>query len=115
MSNPIVWMDNVSQADDATSAFYAGVFGWQRSPAGAGTMLLDGESPFAGIFDTAHGAPAGVNGWVPYFQVADLAEAQAQATGLGGEVVDGPKQGPAGIYCLIKDPGGAYCALWTKG
>ena len=51
--------------------------------------------------------------WMIYVIVADLDASIASCERLGGSVVAGPKEaGSMGRYCVIRDPGGAHCALF---
>jgi hypothetical protein len=48
--------------------------------------------------------------WLMYIIVADLDASIVQVKGLGGTVIDGPRE-MGGRMCVIRDPAGAVCAL----
>jgi len=50
--------------------------------------------------------------WTPYFGVEDLDAALARIPELGGRVLNGPTQMPAGSIAIVADPQGAVLALW---
>ena len=50
--------------------------------------------------------------WLPYVQVADIAETSARARRLGARLELEPREGPAGWRCVLAVPAGAEVALW---
>ncbi len=113
MANPFVWFD-LRTADRATArAFYERLLGWETADAPMGEQTLamvGGEQPWAAI-----GAPPVADGraqWLPYVQVADVDDATARATALGGTVLHPKVEGPAGVFATIADPTGAAITLW---
>ena len=108
-----MWFD--LSAPDAGEAreFYSALFGWAIPLAGnAGpyqAWITSGEQPWAGI---VQGCQATGAGWLPYVVVEDLDEAAKRAVSLGGTVIAGPADGPAGTAVTIADPGGAQLALF---
>jgi predicted enzyme related to lactoylglutathione lyase len=110
VSNAFVWFHNGSDKLTDTVPFYEALLGWKSSD-GPGMTLFAGDSgPFAGI-----GPKEGsVGGWVPYAQVDDVDAATDQAVKLGASVLQGKIRGPAGEFCIVRDPGGAAIALWQR-
>jgi predicted enzyme related to lactoylglutathione lyase len=50
--------------------------------------------------------------WLPYVEVADVAEATERARLLGAAVPLEPREGPAGWRSVVATPGGGEVALW---
>lgn len=111
MSTPFVWFHNGSEKPAESVAFYEKLLGWKGDGGPPGmTMLARDSGPFAAV--TARTDK--VEGWVPYVQVDDVAEATKRAVELGAEVLEDRTRGPAGTYSVVRDPGGARVALWQK-
>ncbi|MGH7440465.1 MAG: VOC family protein [Polyangiaceae bacterium] len=111
MSNTFVWFHNGSENPAETARFYEKLLGWNSSDGPAGmVMLAQGAAPFAAV------APkkGKVGGWVPYVQVEDVAAATKRAVQHGAELLEDQVHGPAGVYSVVRDPGGALVALWQK-
>jgi predicted enzyme related to lactoylglutathione lyase len=107
-----MWFD-LRAADNGQRDFYGALFGWAIAPAEHAEpyqdWIIDGQQPWAGI------VPAGTSagpGWLPYVVVEDLDDAAKRAVSLGGTVIDGPTDGPAGAAVTIADPGGTQLALF---
>jgi uncharacterized protein len=115
----IRWVDLTVSDAPAIREFYEAVVGWTSDPVSMGDysdwcMISDGApEPVAGICH-ATGANAGLpSTWLIYITVADLVASIAACRDRGGEVVFGPKQfGTEGSWCVIRDPAGAYAALF---
>lgn len=113
MEAPFVWFDLAVSGGDEVGKFYQDLFGWELGP-GAGDYQgwftgADGR-PWAGV--RAPGTQ-GAGGWMPYVVVEDLDTAAERAVALGGRVVQGRTEGPAGASVLVADPGGAVVALFV--
>jgi predicted enzyme related to lactoylglutathione lyase len=52
--------------------------------------------------------------WLPYVEVADLAEVIEQARALGATVELEPREGPVGWRSILAVPSGARIALWQS-
>jgi uncharacterized protein len=50
--------------------------------------------------------------WLPYVEVADVAEATERARLLGASMRLGPREGPMGWRSVVAAPAGAEIALW---
>jgi predicted enzyme related to lactoylglutathione lyase len=111
MNIPFVWFHHASDKPKDSIDFYKKLLGWTSADGPGGmAMLARGQAPFAAV-----AAKKGeVAGWVPYVQVEDVAEAGKRAVQLGAELLEDRTRGPAGVYSIVRDPGGALVALWQK-
>lgn len=115
-----VW-NELNSTDAATAwKFYAELFGWVETGSFSmgpewGTYTMFGDAPhraMGGMFDGARvsGTPAS---WVYCLRVADADEAARRVAALGGKVLHGPADIPAGsgrvAHCM--DPRGARFAI----
>jgi predicted enzyme related to lactoylglutathione lyase len=111
MSNAFVWFHNASDKPKDSAKFYESLLGWKSGDGPGGmTMLTRGDAPFAGVM----AKKGNVSGWVPYVQVEDIAAATQKAVQCGAELLEDQTRGPAGVYSVVRDPGGALVALWQK-
>ena len=111
MSNEFAWFHNGSAKPSESVAFYEKLLGWKSTDGPPGmTMLARDAGPFAAVMPRK----GKVSGWVPYVQVDDVAAATKRAVKLGAELLEDQTRGPAGIYSIVRDPGGATVALWQK-
>ena len=110
--DPVVHLElhtgNLSRA----CAFYTRLFGWH-----AEEIALDCGSYLA--LDFGNGFEGGVverdierSLWLPYVEVADVAEATERACRLGASVLLQPREGPVGWRSVVVAPAGAEIALW---
>jgi predicted enzyme related to lactoylglutathione lyase len=93
-------------------AFYDRLCGWtpERVEAGGGTywaLPLAGEVG-GGVVECETPRPM----WLPYVEVADIAEATERAGRLGAAVTLDPREGPAGWRSMLVAPDGGEIALW---
>jgi predicted enzyme related to lactoylglutathione lyase len=115
MPNPIVHAEIRSADPDATRAFFGQLFGW-TFPEGAipGYSYVDSGVPDAlpaGISPLQGGSPV-----VTFFVgVDDIDAAVAEATRLGGSVVQEPARVPGVAFALIADPAGQVVGLAQQG
>lgn len=113
----IGWMDLTVGNAEKVRDFYGAVVGWTHDRFDMGgyadyVMKSPAGEPVAGVCH-AKGVNANIPPhWILYAVVADLAEAIARVTLLGGEVIDGPRSAGGGRMCIIKDPAGALFGLW---
>lgn len=114
----IVWMDLTVPDAEALRDFYAQVVGWEPSPVPMGsyadfTMLPPGvQDPVAGVCH-ARGENADLPPqWLMYVVVEDVERSAADCTRLGGKIVAAPRPLMGGLFCVIRDPAGAVCALY---
>ena len=115
MPNPIVHAEIRSADPDATRAFFGQLFGW-TFPEGAipGYSYVDSGVPDAlpaGISPLQGGGPL-----VTFFVgVDDIDVAVAEATRLGGRVVQEPARVPGVAFALVADPAGQVVGLAQQG
>jgi len=112
LPNPVVHLElrtvNLSRA----CAFYTGLFGWSVDTVRVGSQaylaLELGRGINGGVVERDGEQPA----WLPYVEVADIAEATEHGRRLGATVRLEPREGPAGWRSVLAVPAGAEIALW---
>ena len=115
----VSWMDLTVDDAERVRDFYRDVVGWETMALSMGDYddycMMAGDANF-GICHH-RGKNTGIPPyWIPYINVTDLDARMEQVKALGGEIVHGPrKMGEKARYCFIKDPAGAYCALYDHG
>lgn len=117
----IGWVDITVADADRVRQFYSEVVGWTATPldmGGYSDFVMSepaGGEPIAGICH-ARGTNANLPPtWLVYLTVADLDASLARALELGGEVVSPVRNyGEHGRYCVIRDPAGAFAALYEQ-
>jgi predicted enzyme related to lactoylglutathione lyase len=112
-SKPVVHLELHTYDLPRAAAFYAGLCSWrpERIDAGSGTYwALDLGSGFGGggIVECETERPL----WLPYVEVAEIAEVTEQARLLGASVLLEPREGPAGWRSVVAAPAGAEIAFW---
>jgi predicted enzyme related to lactoylglutathione lyase len=112
MPNPVVHLELHTDNLGRACAFYTDLFRWR-----AETVRLGSRSYFA--LDLLAGIDAGMverelerPAWLPYVEVADVAEATDRARLLGASVALEPREGPAGWRSVLAPPSGAQIGLW---
>ncbi len=105
--------------DDAESLvnFYEKVMGWTAEPFSMGdyddyVMRDENGNVVGGICHAKGGNESAPPGWIHYFTVSDLAVSLNHAVANGGDQIGRIRSHGDGQYCFIKDPTGAYCALY---
>ncbi len=110
--NPVVHLELQTCNLPRACGFYTKLFGWRAERIDVGPAsylaLALGEGIEGGVVerDTERAL------WLPYVEVADVAEATEQACGLGAAVLLEPREGPAGWRSVVVAPAGAEVALW---
>jgi predicted enzyme related to lactoylglutathione lyase len=111
-SKPVVHLELHTGDLRRARAFYAELCGWrqERIDAGCGSYLaLElGGGVGGGIVECATERPL----WLPYVEVAEIAEATARARQLGASVLLEPREGPAGWRSVVATPTGGEIAFW---
>jgi hypothetical protein len=110
--NPVVHLElhtgNLSRA----CAFYTQLFGWraERLTVGQGSYLALalGNGVDGGVVERDSECCL----WLPYVEVADVAEATERARLLGASVLLEPREGPVGWRSVVAAPAGAEIGLW---
>jgi predicted enzyme related to lactoylglutathione lyase len=114
----IVWMDLTVPDAEALRDFYAQVVGWDVAPVQMGgysdfTMMPPSvQDPVAGV---CHARGENIDlpaQWLMYVVVEDVERSAAECTRLGGQIVAGPRPLMGGLFCVMRDPAGAVCALF---
>jgi uncharacterized protein len=110
--NPVVHLELRTGNLPRACAFYTELFGWQ-----AETLHANGRSYL--VLELSEGIQGGAVEheteralWLPYVEVADIAEVTERARSLGAAVLLEPREGPAGWRSRIAPPAGAEVALW---
>ena len=111
-SNPVVHLELHTGNLPRACAFYTQLFGWrvERVPVGRGSYLALGlgDGIEGGVVERETKRAL----WLPYVEVADVAEATNDARRLGASVLLEPREGPAGWRSVVAAPAGAEIALW---
>jgi predicted enzyme related to lactoylglutathione lyase len=114
----IVWSDLTVPNAAAVRDFYARVTGWSVETVSVGeysdyVMVSSTGDGVAGICH-ARGENANVPAqWLMYIVVEDVGRSAAECIALGGTIIDGPRPMSGGTFCVIRDPAGAVCALFS--
>ena len=114
----VVWTDLTVPDAGRVRDFYMRVVGWTSDEISMGEYsdYVMISSTGDGVAGVCHARGQNVNvppQWLMYVTVKDLDKSVAECTLLGGEVVDGPRAMSGGRFCVIKDPAGAVCALYS--
>jgi predicted enzyme related to lactoylglutathione lyase len=113
-SNPVVHLELHTGDLPRARAFYAELFGWrpERIHAREGTYeaLEMGGSFGGGIVEC--GTERAL--WLPYVEVDRVDHATERARRLGGSVMLGPREGPAGWRSVVSTPAGGEVAFWQQ-
>jgi predicted enzyme related to lactoylglutathione lyase len=97
-------------------AFYAQLCGWrpERIDVGCATywaLELGGGFGGGGVVECGTQRPL----WLPYVEVADIADTTERARRLGASVLLEPRKGPAGSRSVVVAPAGGEIAFWQPG
>jgi len=112
MATPVIHFEILGRDAPALQRFYGDLFGWKfntDNPGGYGMSSGDDTGIIVGVGPTRDGSAGHVTGYV---SVADIDQALAKATKLGGKVVL-PKMspGPGATIALVADPEGHVIGL----
>ncbi|MGH3012637.1 MAG: VOC family protein [Gaiellaceae bacterium] len=111
-TNPIVHLELCTGNLPRACSFYTRLFGWRAENVHLGSstyLALElGERIEGGVAECDLERPL----WLPYVEVADLAEATERARALGASVRLEPREGPVGWRSIVEAPAGASIALW---
>jgi predicted enzyme related to lactoylglutathione lyase len=112
IANPVVHLELRTENLPRACAFYTQLFRWRAetiyAKGGSYLALELGEGVQGGAVEHERECAA----WLPYVEVADIAEATERACLLGAAVLLEPREGPAGWRALIAAPAGAEVGLW---
>ena len=116
----LAWFDLTVPNAEKVRDFYANVIGWKPNPVSMGDyddysmQTPHDENDVAGVCH-ARGENADLPAqWMLYFIVKDLDESLRQVTESGGEQITKIKSFGESRYAVVKDPGGAVCALYQE-
>jgi predicted enzyme related to lactoylglutathione lyase len=112
-SNPVVHLELHTGDLPGACAFYSRLCGWrsERIDAGCGTywgLELDGRFGGGGVVECKTARPL----WLPYVEVADIADATDRAHRLGASVLLESREGPSGWRSVVSAPAGGEIAFW---
>jgi predicted enzyme related to lactoylglutathione lyase len=112
--NPVVHLELHTGNLPRACAFYTRLFNWRMETihAGCGSYhsLALGDGLEGGVVE--HDTQRAL--WLPYVEVADVADATERARLLGASVLLGPREGPAGWRSIVGAPAGGEIALWQR-
>jgi predicted enzyme related to lactoylglutathione lyase len=112
--NPVVHLELHTANLARASTFYSRVCGWQTEQldiGGRSYHVLDwGRTLEGGIVEC--GTERAL--WLPYVDVASVAEATERALRLEATVLLGPREGPAGWRSVVRVPDGGEIAFWQS-
>jgi predicted enzyme related to lactoylglutathione lyase len=111
-ANPVVHLELHTANLGRACAFYTRLFGWRAERIDVGersylTLQL-GNGIEGGVVESESGSSI----WLPYVEVADVAEATERARALGASVLLEAREGPVGWRSVVAAPAGAEIALW---
>jgi predicted enzyme related to lactoylglutathione lyase len=113
-SKPVVHLELHTGNLENAGAFYAELCGWRPELIDAHhrpyLALELGRGLGGGIVECRTKRPL----WLPYVEVAEIAEVTDRARGLGASVLLGPREGPAGWRSVVATPDGGEIALWQQ-
>lgn len=110
------WNELESRDPERAKEFYGAVFGWEFEDHDMGEMTytewqIDGKA-VGGMANIKGRVPDEVPAhWMAYFGSVDTDEAAAKIKELGGQVMFGPIDIPAGRFAMATDPWGAAFAV----
>jgi predicted enzyme related to lactoylglutathione lyase len=109
------WNELNSPDVDASAAFYGALFGWTVESFDMGgepyLSIKNGGANGGGIRPLNQPGPP--PHWLAYFAVQDIAAALAKVDELGGAKLAGPIDIGRGKIAVVKDPQGAFFALYA--
>jgi predicted enzyme related to lactoylglutathione lyase len=110
--NPVVHLELHTGDLPRASALYAELCGWRperiETRAGSYLALELGRGFGGGIVECGTRHPV----WLPYVEVAEIAEATDRARKLGASILLEPREGPAGYRSVVVTPSGGEIAFW---
>jgi predicted enzyme related to lactoylglutathione lyase len=110
--NPVVHLELRTDNLACACAFYTQLFGWRAELVHTGSgdylTLALGDRLEGGVVEHDTRRPF----WLPYVEVADVAEVTERARLLGASVLLSAREGPAGWRSVLVAPAGGMFALW---
>jgi hypothetical protein len=110
--NPVVHLELHTGNLPRACPFYTRLFGWRAETIhiGSASYIALGARPGVQGGVVEHKAERSM--WIPYVEVADIADVTERARQLGATVTVAPREGPAGWRSVLATPAGATVALW---
>ncbi|GAA2490784.1 VOC family protein [Streptomyces gobitricini] len=110
------WNELLTQETESVSKFYKTVFGYELDPVVSAdldlVMLKVGERPVASLHGVGASLPRDRGAhWMTWFEVADTDASARRVTELGGQVLQAPRDAPAGRLATVADPEGAVFTI----
>ena len=110
-------MDLTTTDPAGAKAFYSGLFDWEMEPIEEGGMVAyvvikNAGSSNGGIMPMTEQHGDGPSHWLAYFTVPSREEVVARLRELGGGMLAGLLDLPAGRISVVHDPQGAVFALF---
>jgi predicted enzyme related to lactoylglutathione lyase len=113
-AHPVVHLELHTDDLPGARAFYAELFGWRpeqiHAREGIYNALEMGGGVGGGIVECTTERAL----WLPYVEVDRTDEATERARRLGGSVLMGPREGPAGWRSVVASPAGGEIAFWQQ-
>jgi predicted enzyme related to lactoylglutathione lyase len=113
LTNPIGYTELHTNDPARARSFYERLFSWkaeeEQTPMGPYTMF---QGLLAGLTEPRDGVPVG---WLPYVNVANVAESTKRARELGASVLRDCIVIPEGTFSVVRDPTGGVLGLYQKG
>lgn len=112
----LCWNELATRDVTAAKTFYQALFGWEcvtedEGPSPYTEISLAGRAN-GGMLAIDASFPAEMPAsWSPYFAVANCPETAERIQSLGGQVVAGPVEIPAGVFAACVDPQGAHFSV----
>ena len=110
MSHPVVHFEIGCKDMAATSAFYAGAFGWTYDANNLNMIETGSSEGIQGHLVALGHEPFQFTHF--YIQTDDLAASLQQVEALGGKTVVPPMDIPIGSFAWFSDPEGNVVGLW---
>jgi uncharacterized protein len=111
-AQPVVHLELHTGDLPGARALYESLFGWRveriQTSAGSYQALGLGGGLGGGIVECPTPRPV----WLPYVEVAEVAEATDRARRFGAAVLLEPREGPAGWRSAVATPAGGEIAFW---
>jgi uncharacterized protein len=113
----LTWNERQSRDPETASTFYAGLFGWETEHIKDDGKVVyvtirNAGSENGGIMPLTEQHGDAPPHWLPYFTVPSCEGAIAKVRELGGEVLAGPIDVPAGRISGVRDPQGVSSAVF---
>ena len=110
MNHPVVHFEIGCKDKAATSAFYAGAFGWDIDAGPMGAIQTGSGTGIQGHIAALGHEPHQFTHF--YVQTDDVAQTLEKIEGLGGKTVVPPVPIPGGTFAWFSDPEGNVVGLW---